>query len=167
MSLVYTSGTAPAITSFNSLVSTNTTATAAAESAAYTTDTTKNTIDALVRLTIVTPAFTPVAGSIINIYAYGSEDGTNYPGSLVTNEVIDGTDKVLTLSTLGNNLQWVGFIQCHTSGGTFTSKPLSIASAFGGVLPRKWGIVIINMLPASISLAASGHAISVTEMSYT
>jgi hypothetical protein len=167
MSLVYTTGAAPAILSFNSLVSINTTASAAAESAAFTTDTTKNTVEALVRLTIVCPAFTPVAASGINVYAYGSEDGTNYPGALATNEVIDGTDKTLTLSTLGNNLFRLGFIQCHASGGTITSEPMSVASVFGGVLPRKWGIVITNALPAGASLAAAGHAISVTEVSYS
>jgi hypothetical protein len=167
MSLVYTAGAAPAITSFASLASINTTATAAAESAAYTTDTTKNTVDALVRLTIVCPAFTPVATSGINVYAYGSVDGTSFPGAGATAEVIDGTDKALTLSTLGNNLRWLGFVQCHTSGGTFTSEPLSIASAFGGMLPKKWGIVITNALPAGAALAAAGHGIGVTEVSYS
>ena len=165
MAITYTTGTSPAITSFASLASINTTATAAASSAAYTTDTTKATVDAQVQLTIATPAFTPSATTQINVYAYGSSDGTIYPGAGATTEVVDGTDKALTLSTLGNNLVFLGIIMCHTSGATMDSEPFSIRSAFG-YLPKKWGIVITNGLPAGASLAASGHAIRVVEISY-
>jgi hypothetical protein len=164
MSLVYTAGAAPAITSFNSLASINTTAGAAASSAAYTPSTSVATIENMVQLTIATPAFTPVSASGVNVYAYGSADGTTYPGSGATNEVITGADAAVTLSTLGNNLVYLGFIQCHTSGGTFKSEPFGIAAAFG-FLPKKWGIVITNALPATVSLSASGHAIVVTEIS--
>lgn len=166
MSIVYTAGTAPAITSYNSLASINTTATAAASSAAYTTDTTKATVDAQFQLTVVTPAFTPTASTGINIYVYGSADGTTWPGAGATSEVIAGTDAAVTLSTLGNNAKWVGFLLCHTSGGTFKSEPISVKQAFGGILPKKWCVLITNGLPAAASLAASGHAIVVTEISY-
>ena len=166
MAIVYTAGTAPAITSFNSLASINTTATAAASSAAYTTDTTKATVDAQFQLTVVTPAFTPTASTGINVYVYGSQDGTTWPGAGATSEVLAGTDAAVTLSTFGNNLKPAAFILCHTSAGTFKSEPISIKSLFGGILPKKWAVLITNGLPATISLAASGHAIAVTEISY-
>jgi hypothetical protein len=167
MSLTFTTlATPPTITSYNSLVSANTTASAAACSGAATVTTTANVVDVMVKLMIVTPSFTPVAASGITIYIAGSEDGTTWPGAAATTEVL-GSDATVTLSTLGNNLRYLGWLQCHTSGGTFTSEPLSVAQAFGGVLPRKWCIVIVNQLPAGASLAASGHALTATEVSYS
>ena len=166
MSLNYASITPPAITSWNSLVSANTTATAAACSGPVTTSTGVNVTDTQVKVRIATSAFTPVAASGVAIYAVGSEDGTNWPGAASGTEVL-GADAAVTLSTLGNNMRFLGFLQCHTSGGTFTSEPLSLASAFGGVVPRKWAIVIVNQLPAGVSLAASGHALTATEVSFS
>ena len=166
MAYTPTIGTPPAITSFNSLASINTTATAAASSAAYTTDTTKATVDAQVQIKIALPAgFTPSGATLINVYAYGSADGTTWPGGSATAEVLTGADSAITLSTLGTNLVWVGSILAHTAGITITSEPLSIRSAFG-YLPKKWALVITNALPATYSLAASGHSVVVTEISY-
>jgi hypothetical protein len=154
MALNYGTSTALASTSFSSLASKNTTATAAASSAAATTSTTANVTDAMARVQVVTPAFTPTASTTVDVYVYGSEDGTQWPGAAATSEVLAGTDVAVSLSSLSNNLRFLGTIQCHTSGGTFTTEPMSIAAAFGGFLPRKWAILIQNNLPAGVSLTS-------------
>ena len=165
MPLQYGTSTSLACTSFNSLASINTTATAAASTAAATTSTTANVTDIMVRVKIVCPTFTPTSSTGIEIYAYGSEDGTNYPGAGATNEVLTGADAAVTLSTNSNNLRFLGFLSCHTTGATMTSQPMSLVAAFG-IIPRKWAIVIRNALPATNSLAASGHSVNYTEIFY-
>lgn len=150
-----------ACTSFNSLASSTTTV--AAESAARTIDTTKNIIDTQVRVTVTVGAITPSASTIIAVWAYGSVDGTTWPGGSATNEVIDGTDKALTLSSLGNGLRFLGTILAHTASVAHTSEPLSIASAFGGVVPTKWGVVIQNQ--TGMALAATGNSVGYDEIS--
>lgn len=164
MALQFSSSAALASNSFSALASMNTTATAAASSAARTTTTTNNIVDTLVKVTVVTPAFTATSATAINVFAYGSMDGTSWPGALATSEVLAGTDNTVTLSSLSNNLRFLGTIQCHTSAGTFTSQPLNIAPAFGGVMPRAWAIVIQNNLPAGASVTSG--TVAYTEVFY-
>lgn len=151
-----------ACTSFNSLASSTTTG--MAESAARTTDTTKNVVDTQVRVTVTVGAITPSASTVINIYAYGSIDGATWPGGASGAEVIDGTDKALTVSSLGNGLRFLGQLLAHTASIAHTSEPFSIASAFGGVVPQKWGVVIQNQ--TAVALAASGNSVGYDEVSF-
>lgn len=150
-----------ACTSFNALASSTTTG--FAETAARTTGTTANVFDAQVRVTVTVGAITPSASTVINIYAYGAIDGT-WPGGAATAEVIDGTDKALTTSSLGNGLRFLGQILAHTASVAHTSEPLSIAAAFGGVVPSKWGIAIQNQTGAA--LAASGNSVGYDEIAF-
>lgn len=157
MALQYASGTLAA-TSFSSLASMNTTATAAAGSEDRPTPTTNNMVEAEVRVGVVTPAFTATASTSINIYVVGSLDGTTWPDG------VTAADAAVTLPALSNNLRWLGTLMCHTSGGTFYSEPLSIASQFGGTLPPYWKIVIQNNLPAGVSLTSG--TVAYTEAYY-
>lgn len=169
MALNYSSTTQVACTSFNSLGNSTT---ALASSAAVTTSTSNNIVDAMVQVKITGPAtMTASASTIVSIYAYGSLDGSAgwFAGaSSGTVETIDGTDKAITVSANGNNLRFLGTILLHTTtAGTsivYQSEPMSIAAAFGGLMPRKWGIVIMNQ--SSATLAASGHDVRYTEVYY-
>jgi len=159
--------TAPAVlgsTSFSGLASKNTTATAAAGTDAKITSTTNNVVDAQVKVSVVTPAFTPTTSTSVDIYVAGSLDGTTWPGAAATAEVITASDAAITLSANSNNLRWIGCLMCHTSAGTFTSEPLNIAAAFGGTLPAAWKIVIQNNLPAGVSLTSG--TVTASEMYY-
>jgi hypothetical protein len=112
---------------------------------------------------VVTPAFTATSSTSVNVYAYASVDGTNWPGAAATAEVLAGTDSAVTLSANSNNLRFLGTIMCHTTGGTFTSEPLSIASCFSG-MPKAWAILIQNNLPAAVSLTSG--TVTYTEIYY-
>ena len=95
-------------------------------------------LDALVYLAIPLQTGSPGSDKLINVYVYGSEDGTNYTDNAT------GSNAALTLRS-PTNLKQVEAIFTPDSGAlTYKSNPISIAKAFGGVLPRKWGIVVEN-----------------------
>lgn len=94
--------------------------------------------DAMVYLAARLVTGTPGSDKVINIWAYGSEDATNYTDNAT------GTDAAVTLRA-PNNFRLIGIIGTPDSGGlTYKSNPMPVASAFGGILPRKWGIVVEN-----------------------
>lgn len=166
MALVRTALSAPAVTSFNSLANS---LTAVASSAAITVGNT-NVADHGVTVTITGPAtMTASATTAVYLYAYASEDGTNWSGTGTTNELIDGTDKAITWSANGNQAIFLGAIPLTTtSAGTsivYRSKRISMAAAFGVTLPAKYVIIMQNQ--AGAALPASGHSISINELSYS
>ena len=167
MALVRTALSAPAATSFNSL---GNSLTAVASSAAITVGTTTNVADHSLIVTITGPA-TMVASTTtaVYLYVYASEDGTNWTGSGTTNELIDGTDKAITWSANGNQAIPLGAILLTTTSAAvsivYKSKRISIAAAFGGTMPKQYVIVAQNQ--AGAALPASGHSISVNELSYS
>src|ERR1700737_507864 len=136
--------TAPACTSFNSLANS---LTAVASSAAITVGTATNVVDHLVEVTLTSPAtMTGTTATQVNLFIYGSIDGTIWSGSNTTNELIDGTDKAITWSANGNNSRLLGVVMMPaTTSGTsiiYKSEPLSIAAVFGGTLPAKYVIIV-------------------------
>lgn len=111
-------------------------------------------LDALVYVACKLAAGSPASIQAINIYVYASEDGTNF-GDNAT-----GSDAALTMRS-PTNLRLLGTIQTPDSGGvTYKSNPMSVARAFGGSLPRKWGIVVQNN--SGLALDSSGNSASYT-----
>ena len=147
-------GTSTAITiTLNDLASS---ATAGRESTVVDNSTNKF-IDALVYVTVNVGAGTPANGKCAYIYAYGSEDGTNYTDNAT------GSDAAITLRD-PTNLRLVAVISMPTASLTY-KVVFNIASAFGGALPRKWGIVVRNH--CGIALAASANVASYSGIYYT
>ncbi len=163
MSLQYATSTALACTSYNSLASSTTTGVAA--SAVATTGTGNNVVDALVTVALTVGAITPSATTNILIWAVASEDGTNFAGAASGSVESFGADSAETLGSFGNNMRYLGMIHAHTASILLRSSPLSIASAFGGIMPRKWQIVIQNQ--TGVALSSSGNSISYSEIFYT
>jgi hypothetical protein len=71
----------------------------------------------------------------VNIYAYATSAST-YPGGF------SGTDGAY--SGPAANLMPIGRLATTANSTTYTSNPLSVATAFGGNLPESWGIVVEN-----------------------
>lgn len=108
-------------------------------------------MDALVFLNIKSGASGTTSTGYVTIYAYGtSNGGTNYT------EGASGTDAALTL-TSPTNLKLVGIINVVASATTYSAGPFSIASAFGGQLPDKWGIVVQNNTGGSLDSTEGNH----------
>jgi hypothetical protein len=102
----------------------------------------------------------PSADGTIAIYAYGSYDGTEYTAGLT------GTDGTVTWGTTGNtgldganNLPLLCVISVDATDDNDDARwgPCSVAQAFGGILPTKWGIVVKNSTGASLHATGTNN----------
>lgn len=83
------------------------------------------------------------------IYAYGSVDGgSSYSGNAT------GTDAALTPA----NMNLIGRIDMIADSADYRSPVMSVAAAFNGTLPERWGIVIVNKTGATLNATAGNHA---------
>lgn len=110
------------------------------------------------------------ADGYIEIYAYGSYDGTTMTAGL-NNATLPG---VITWSgSLGGlsyqDLRLLGVASVDdptdddaTGGELIEFGPFSVAQAFGGFLPPKWGIVIKNSTGAALDATGTGNEIKWT-----
>lgn len=102
-------------------------------------------LDALVEVKLVIPSGTPANDKAVYVWAYDSVDGSNYA------EAVAGTDSSYTVDN-PTLLPLLGVIPFTATGGvTRRSRAMSVASAFGGVLPAKWGIVVVNFTGLTLS----------------
>jgi hypothetical protein len=106
-------------------------------------------LDALVQIKVKTGSGVSANG-YVNVYAYGTADGgTSYPDGA-------GTDAAVTLNVARQKL--LGSIPAAASATTYISEPMSVAAAFGGVLPDHWGIIIENETGAALDATEGNHA---------
>ena len=112
-------------------------ATAGVRSAAAIDNSTNVYLDALVQVKVKTGGSGTTSTGYVNVYAYGTADGgTSYPEGC-------GTDTTVTL-TAPTNLRLIGVINAVSNATTYISEPMSVAGAFGGILPDHWGVAIEN-----------------------
>jgi hypothetical protein len=165
--LAYAASTALTIT-MNSLAG------ASARSSAFVDNATTLYVDALVSIKFTLNATGTVGDhGCVNVYAYASEDGTIYgpSGGPSGKEAIDGTDKPITVNfSPAPSTLWglrIGLVQIQTGAAnvSYVSPPFAVAQAFGGTLPRRWGIVVENR--CGIGFAGSGCTASFTGVSST
>lgn len=108
--------------------------------------------DALVQLKIKSPASSTAATGYVNVYAYGTADGgTTYSDGAT------GTNASITL-TIPTNARLIGAINIVANATTYYSAPMSVAAAFGGILPDHWGIIIENKTGGTLDTTAGNHA---------
>lgn len=101
-------------------------------------------LDALVQLKINTGNVgAPAGDKNCIIYAYGTADGgTTYSGGATGADAAFGA----VAGQLITNCPILGFVNVDAQNETFESDVFSVASAFGGVLPQKWGIIVLNQI---------------------
>lgn len=97
---------------------------------------TDQAIDALVGGQFVSHSVAPTANKQIEVWAYGSFDGSAF------NSGASGSDAALTVTANVKMLMRLLTIipTDATTSLTYTWGPFSIAQAFGGFMPRKWGL---------------------------
>lgn len=104
-------------------------------------------VDAKLVVKIKTGASGTSTTGMVAIYAYGSVDGgSTYSGNAT------GTDAGLTPT----NMFQIGTIAVAANATDYASPVLSVAAAFNGILPERWGIAILNLTGATLD-ATSGN----------
>jgi len=108
-------------------------------------------LDALV--TVRCHVGTVAAPKLIAVYAYGTVDAGGDAGGGYTGKAT-GTDAAFGPATVANQclalLRMIGIIPTETNAVKYEGGPFSVAAAFGGTLPEKWGIVVQNQSGAAL-----------------
>lgn len=109
-------------------------------------------MDALVQVKFKLAAGAPANDKAVYVYAYGTSDqsGPVYP------EAVTGSNAAITLND-PTGLRIIGIINTPTNGATYISEPMSVAAAFGGILPKKWGVVIRNYSGQAFTAVGGDH----------
>ena len=109
-------------------------------------------LDVMVQLAVKMGSGTPAGANRFRVYLYGSEDGTTYP------DVITGADAAITPREIGD-LILLESIDVNAAGAlTYAMDPEAIAKAFGGVMPRKWGIIVLNDTGLAFDSTEGNHS---------
>lgn len=116
--------------------------------------------DAMVYAQFKTSASALANDKTVYLYFYGSEDGTNYIESAT------GSDAGFTIFS-PSNLRGPFPVSCPSSSTTYKAVVGSVASYFNGVLPRKWGFVVVNYTGQALDSTGGNHALSYTGITYT
>ena len=105
----------------------------------------------------ITTGTSPTTGKSIQVWAVGSWDGTSWP------DVFDGTDSAETITSANHKNSICRFIAematDATSDRTYHFGPVSIAAAFGGVMPVKWILFVVHNTAVNLNSSAGNHQI--------
>jgi hypothetical protein len=89
--------------------------------------------------------------SLVDFYAYSALGDTTYTDSAT------GTDAAFTAANR-RNARYVGSIQLNAATSQERLE-FSIAQAFGGTMPDKWGLIAVNNSGAALSATGGDHVI--------
>lgn len=104
----------------------------------------------------------PTAGRFINVYAYAcistASNVPTYP------DVLDGTDSDETFTSanvMNVSVKPVASIMIDSvTGRDYPFPPVSIASLFGGSMPKFWGVYVAHDTGVALDSTAGNHKIS-------
>lgn len=117
-------------------------------------------VDALVSGKITT-ASTPTANRRIEIWVYAQHDDT--PTYM---DVLDGTDSNETFAVEAQRNSALRLaatiLQPDTTARTSWFAPFSVAALFGGVMPKRWGLWVVQDTGQNLSATGGDHEIKYT-----
>ena len=106
----------------------------------------------------VTVGTTPTANTQIQVFAWGSNE------SLATTalDVLDGADSAETITSAGVRngllkLAAVLDVDATTSDRTYYMGAVSVASLFGYILPKFWGLFVTHNTGVNLNATAGNH----------
>lgn len=118
-------------------------------------------IDAIVGGKITTGT-SPTASKQIEVWAFASYDGTTYGGGAGASDAnFSPTGEKTTFSLL------TSIPTDSTSNHTYEFGTFSIAQAFGGTMPKKWGIYVVHNTGVALNATGGNHEIKYTAVKYT
>lgn len=103
-------------------------------------------LDAMVYFVFDFANTTPANSKGVYVFAY-SGIGSSYTNPCTGSE---GTITLPDVTTNPLSLRMLGFVPYVTQDEVVESPHFSVANAFGGILPQKWGIVLINHSGAAL-----------------
>lgn len=109
-------------------------------------------LDALVQLKIKTGASGTASTGYVNVWAYATTDG-----GTTRSDGAGASDAAITLPSPPNSVL-IGRINCVANATTYYSTAMSVAAAFGGFLPEKWGIIIENKTGGTLDTTSGNHS---------
>ena len=122
-------------------------------------------VDALVQGK-VTVGTSPVAGTQILVYVWGSDTSA----ASANLDVLDGVDSDETLTSAGVRdavlrLGAVINVDATTSNRTYWVAPFSVADLFGQ-MPKYWGLFVTQNTGAALNSTAGNHAFAYTGVKF-
>ena len=124
-------------------------------------NTTNNDLDHLVSGKIRTGT-TPTVSRSINVYAYANLSSA--AGTPAYPDVLDGADSAETFTSanvMNGALKFVASMTVDaTSDRDYFFGPVSVASLFGGILPKFWGIYVAHDTAVNLNATGGNHKIS-------
>ena len=110
-------------------------------------------LDVLVTCKIKTSTGTISAPSAAFVYAYATVDGgSEWP------DTVTGTDAAITLNN-PTQLKLLGAVYAAAVSTTYKGGPWSLAALYGGRMPERWGVVIVNDTGVALTATGSDHAV--------
>ncbi|MGH7743852.1 MAG: hypothetical protein ACREQ5_03415 [Candidatus Dormibacteria bacterium] len=108
--------------------------------------------DALVTVQIKTGTGAPGGDKAVYVFVYGSEDGTNYEQE-ESNSPASDAGYTINSPTI---FKQAASLPVLTAAKTYL-KVFTVAKFFGGVLPRKWGIIVVNNAGQALDATEGNH----------
>lgn len=90
----------------------------------------------------------------VYVYAYATSD----EGSPEYPDTVTGSDAAITLNS-PTQLVLIGKVKFSAINTTYKAGGFSVASAFGGVLPKRWGVVLRNYTGIALTSTGSDHRV--------
>jgi hypothetical protein len=96
----------------------------------------------------------PVIGQTICLWVWGSDTTGDAPDTLIG---VDGARTISHVSPL-NSLRFAGaaYVTVATAGLVYEIQPFSVASLFGGIVPKFWGLYLAHNHAGALAAAQSG-----------
>jgi len=105
----------------------------------------------------ITTGTTPTTAKSIEVWAVGSWDGTNWP------DVFDGTESAETITSADIKASVCRYLAAMATSATsnvaYHFGPVSLAAAFGGVLPPKIVLFVTHSTAVALNATAGNHQI--------
>jgi hypothetical protein len=114
-------------------------------------------LDVIVQAKIKSGASAPANDKAVYLYVAGSEDGTKFP-----NPATGANGAVSNIVDSAGNC-WVRYAQTiplPASTTQYYGSPFSLAGLFGGVLPRKFSVLVRNYSGSALDSTAGNLAIT-------
>jgi hypothetical protein len=115
----------------------------------------------------ITVGTTPTINTQILVYAFSraSTDTPTYP------DVMDGTDSDETLTSFGVGQGFLKLlavlnVDSTTSNRAYAFGPVSVAQAFGGVLPKFWSVFVAHNTGVALNSTAGNHFLKYVGVKY-